>query len=96
MTEAPNVRQELTQSLAADAVAGKEAAIIDALPRAFALAEAILRCDIVVTPDKVETYRLDGRPFIEFYPPEFSSVNGPDGIKLTVTQKYRALRSAAA
>lgn len=92
MTEA-SLRQKRTMELAAKAAAEKEAAIINALPRVFRIAEALARCDCVVTLDKVETYRLDGVPFIEFHPLEYKTVNDHTGFKMIVTRKYRVLNS---
>lgn len=73
-------------------ITSKDSLILDAIERRdgtalIFLSQARHRGSITQFPDGREVFSWDGKPLIEFYPIQTSL----DGLKMTVTQKYRTL-----
>lgn len=47
------------------------------------------RLTVLIFPDGVNEYRLDGKPLIEFHPPDF--IPGAEGGSWKIQEKYRML-----
>ena len=80
----PSIHTEVVRALCCKHTKSKEHLIKSCLPEGMSLEEVKVRCDVQILGG-IETYRLDGVPFLEIHPFEINQ----EGQTISLTEAYR-------